>query len=193
MRMLASLILSASLTLNAVGAEDGPELTENKTLESPQLFFAAKQPDNSVLLSWMSLPNESAYMVWREITVNYRMSNGQLTKVPPTVELIPWGVTSLWIEVEVNFETGDDGRLVRRSQPTFARIPWNKERPLPANTRVFAQVLPLDPIDSTWGVSSVQSSSGVTQYSPPALIAVSASPTSVESESWGNLKRRVFE
>ena len=196
MRYFANLTL-AVLILASGAVADGPgNLVENRNLESPQLLSAVLESDRSITVSWKSLPYEATYLVWRQVEIAYVVANdGQLKRsAEPVVKLVPWGMRSLWIEVEVTHRRERSGAVVRLSEPLVDRIQWNADRPVPAGARVFAKVIRYDDeTNSTWGVSSLRHSSEGTQYSPPSVIAVGAVTTSVQTESWGRLKRRMAE
>ena len=114
-------------------------------------------------------------------------NDGRLTRfAEPVVELVPWNIKSLWIEIEVTHRRESSGAIVRLSELLLDRIQWKADRPVPAGGRVFAKVMRYDDeANSTWGVSSLRQSAEATQYSPPAVIAVGAVTTSVQAESWG--------
>ncbi len=196
MRYIANLTLAVLILASGAVADERGNLVENQNLESPQLLSAALEPDRSLTISWTSLPYEATYLVWRQVEVKYVRANGrQVTRVAePVVELVPWSIESLWIEVEITHRRDSSGATVRLSEPLVDRIQWNVDRQVPAGARVFAKVDRYDDeTNSTWGVSSLFHSPEGTQYSPPSVIAVGAVATSVQTESWGRLKRQMAE
>ncbi len=196
MRYFAKLILAVLILASGTVADERGSLVENRDLESPQLLSAALESDRSITISWKSLPYEASYLVWRQVEVNYvRASDGRVTRsAEGFVGLVPWSIESLWIEIEVTHRREGSGATVRLAEPLVDRIEWSADDPLPAGARVFATVMRYDDeTNSTWGVSSVRRALEATQYSPPAVISVGAVTTSVQTESWGRLKRRMAE